>query len=405
MIEASLAMGAEAASTWLGADKGSPREGIAAAAVRVERVPSGRIAIYKQAWADLCGRALEANVFLEPGFALPLMQHVAPRRRPEIFVVWERRSDACERMIGLFPVSRPRLPIFGQASGFRDRMATLGVPLLDRDSAQAAFAAMLQAIEEGLFRPVALTLTGVPADGRFMQTVVRALEPTRRAAVLASHERAVLRRSGESAGNVLSLVSAKTRKERKRQRRRLADQGSRAYVSARSPEAVGRAIERFLILEQKGWKGERGTALLASANDAAFARAMTCDMASKGQCRIDALELNGQAVAMGIILTSGRCAHFWKTAFDEALAPLSPGVQFATDLAEAQLADAEIDLTDSCAIPDHPMIDKVWLDRLAIIDVAIALRPGASRRLALGLALERARRRARGWAKRLRARF
>ena len=358
MGEASLAMGAEAASAWLCAGDAHPL-GDTDAPLQVERVAARHMSRHAAAWADLCGRALESNVFLEPGFALPLLQHVESRRRPDVIVVWEHRGHACERIVGLFPVSRPRLPLLGQVRGFHNKMVTLGVPLLDRDCAEAAFAAMLQALDERLRRPVALLLTGVPAGGSFMRTVVGALEPARRVSVLASHQRAVLRHSRESAGNILSLVSAKTRKERARQRRRLADHGSRAYVSARSSEAVARAIERFLALEHKGWKGQRGTALLADAELAAFARSMTREMAAGGRCRIDALEVNGQAIAMGIILTSGTCAHFWKTAFDEALAPLSPGVQFAIDLAEAQLAEADIELTDSCAVPDHTMIDKL----------------------------------------------
>ena len=179
------------------------------------------------------------------------------------------------------------------------------------------------------------------------------------------------------------------------------EHGSCVYGSARTPAAVAAAVETFLALEAGGWKGARGTALLSSPAQATFTRAMTRAMAATGRCRIDALELDGRAVAMGIVLTVGDRAHFWKTAFDETLAALSPGVHFTTELAEAQLADPGVAMTDSCAVPDHPMIDRLWPDRMAVADLAIALRPGASVRTSLGIGMERLRRRIRAGAKTL----
>ena len=388
---------------------GDAADGHAAAAVatlRVEQVPCARLGAHRAAWADLCARALESNVFLEPGFALLLLQTVAPRRRPHVLVVWEHRGlPQADRMIGLLPVACPRLWLIGQARGFHDKLVALGTPLLDRECGREAFVAMLEWMERRRPRPAALILTGIPADGAFMKCIVSHGDPSRRVAVLASHDRAALRRSDDTGGNVLSLSSAKTRKERKRKRRRLADHGATAYVSARTTEAVMRATETFLELEHRGWKGQRGTALLATSELATFTRSMTREMADEGKCRIDALEVNGQAVAMGIVLTSGDRAHFWKTAFDEALAPLSPGMQFTLDLAEVQLGDAGIALTDSCAVADHPMIDKLWLDRLKILDVAVALHLGDRASLSLSLAIERGRRRAWAWAKAIRVRL
>ena len=397
MSETSWALEAETAPLQLGGVTPLRSLETPAANVRLERVAVPQLVQHQSAWADLTRRALEPNVFLEPGFALPLMQHIAPRRRPDVLLAWEDASSGA-RMIGLLPVSCPRLAR-GRARGFHDELATLGIPLLDRDRGATAFAAMLDWLASRSPRPSALVLTDVPADGPFMRGVVPSFEGCGRMAILASHERAVLRRSDESGGNVLSMTSAKTRKERKRQRRRLADHGTRAYVSARTPDAIARATESFLTLEHKGWKGDRGTALLADLAHATFTRSMTEQMALADKCRIDALEINGQAVAMGIVLTSGQRAYFWKTAFDEDLAPLSPGVQFALDLAEVQLGEDAITLTDSCAMPNHPMIDKLWPDRMSIVDVAIAVGPPGSVAFSLSVASERALRRARAWAK------
>ena len=83
------------------------------------------------------------------------------------------------------------------------------------------------------------------------------------------------------------------------------------------------------------------------------------------------------AVASAVVLLTliGTTLYFWKTAFDERFAALSPGVQLALELTEVQLADPGVTTTDSCAAPDHPMIDRLWPDRMALVDVMIDLHP------------------------------
>ncbi len=371
---------------------GVPRFAAAAAAeprFRVEEVAPSRLPAYRAAWVALCDRALEGNVFLDPGFAIPLLARATRRPLPRVVVVWA--PDAPTRMVGLLPVGRPRAMALGRVRGFADKLVTTGVPLLDRDCAEAAFAAMLDWLARRSPRAAVLTLTAVPLEGAFSAAVVAALGRTRRVDVLAQHRRAVLRR--RSGGAVVPLQSAKSRKERKRQRRRLMEHGTTTYTSARAPDAVSAATDAFLALEADGWKGLRGTALLSSPAQATFTRAMTRAMAERGNCRVDALELDGRAVAMGIVLTFGDRAHFWKTTFDETLAALSPGVHFTTELTDTQLADAGVALTDSCAVPDHPMIDRIWPDRMDVADLAIALKPGASVGFVVALRLERLRRR------------
>ncbi len=63
---------------------------------------------------------------------------------------------------------------------------------------------------------------------------------------------------------------------------------------------------------------------------------------------------------------------FWKIAYDEAHARSSPGVQLSLDLTEQFLADESLARVDSCATADHPMIDHLWRERLALTDLLIA---------------------------------
>jgi hypothetical protein len=67
-------------------------------------------------------------------------------------------------------------------------------------------------------------------------------------------------------------------------------------------------------------------------------------------------------------------AFYFKLGVDERFAKLSPGVQLTLDLTRHLCADPAIAFADSTAIADHPMINPIWRERLAIGDVLIPLR-------------------------------
>jgi hypothetical protein len=125
---------------------------------------------------------------------------------------------------------------------------------------------------------------------------------------------------------------------------------------------------------------------------------MTRRLAREGKCRIDALTVDERPVAMGIILRSRNRAFFWKSAYDEAFAAQSPGVQLALEVTRIQQAEDACRVTDSCAVAGSPMIERLWHDRLPIVDLALPLYPAANEVLA-GFAWRNTRlRRLRKWA-------
>ena len=97
-------------------------------------------------------------------------------------------------------------------------------------------------------------------------------------------------------------------------------------------------------------------------------------MAREGKCRVARLTLAGRPLAMGVVIESRGRAYFWKIAFDEEFRAQAPGIHLLYELTRALCVRADIDMTDSCAIANHPMIDRFWPDRVAIADVAVQLR-------------------------------
>jgi hypothetical protein len=112
--------------------------------------------------------------------------------------------------------------------------------------------------------------------------------------------------------------------------------------------------------------------------------------------------VDNRAIAAVVILRSGSTAWCWKIAYDESRARFSPGVQVILDTTQMLLADAGIGCVDSCATPDHPMIDHIWRERLMLADHLIGIEPGGGLRFQVPCGLEGLRRRAIGAAKAVR---
>ena len=160
----------------------------------------------------------------------------------------------------------------------------------------------------------------------------------------------------------------------------------------------------MLAVERLGWKGRRGTALADDPARAAFARAALAAFADAGRLEALALRLDGAPIAAGVLLKAGDRAFYWKTAYDEAQADTSPGVQVTLALSRRLTTTPGLTLADSCASPDHPMIGRVWGDWLAFEERAMALQPEGGRPLAIWVAAARAkgwvRERVKGWVNR-----
>ncbi len=125
----------------------------------------------------------------------------------------------------------------------------------------------------------------------------------------------------------------------------------------------------------------------------AFMEQAVTGLARDGKARIARLIAAGRPIAALVTLQSGTTAWCWKIAYDESFARYSPGVQLLLETTQELLDDPNITRADSCATADHPMIDHVWRERLALADHLMQRWTAAAGRL-------RARRRARAGAPR-----
>jgi CelD/BcsL family acetyltransferase involved in cellulose biosynthesis len=364
---------------------------------RVEVADLARAAVHDGAWRDLSARALEENVFAEPDFILGAIRHFARADGLRLLFVWRDESE--QQLIGAVVLQFSRFALgFGVARIWQSDQAGLAALLLDRQAAEPALAAVLDWLVEARPRTIGLMLPTADASGPALAAVL-ALGLRRRAQ---SHQfgqrsRAVLIAAGELASGFEGALPKKRLKEWARQIRRLKERGEIGFRIALDEAA----IEKFLALEARGWKGAQHTALGADAGLAAFTRSMLAGLARRGRLAVHLLELDGEALAIGVVLRAGERAFYWKTAYDETYAEYSPGLQLTLELSRIQQRDPAIAATDSCAIEGHPMIDRLWTARLSLVDCVIASRAGPALGLRVWLAAEMAKRRLREAAKRL----
>ena len=366
-------------------------------------------------WRCLAATAIERNVFYEPAFA---MAAVAPNTAlggdVETILVWS--VDTPRRLVGLFPfrIERRRylvkLPVL---AGWTHRFAPLGTPLIDRDLCAEVVATFLDRVAGDDELPGLMLFPFIDESGPVAAALRAALTKGGTSsggraecelwAAFGRHRRAALKPDAARSGYLERAISAKRRKELRRRRHRLADRREANFTVASTPLEIMQALEEFFALEAAGWKGRAGTAMARHPAIRQFVETAMYGLAVNRQIQVARFACGSRAIASVLVLRSGTTAWSWKVAYDEDFATTSPGVQLFLDLTEALLADPSIDVVDSCAAPDHPMIDHIWRERIPIADLLIATRPRAS--LALARQLEAARRSITALARHLRGRL
>jgi CelD/BcsL family acetyltransferase involved in cellulose biosynthesis len=340
--------------------------------IQVEILSFAAAAAHRAAWQHLCDNALEPNIFLEPDFALAAALHLARRRPPHFLFAWDG-DGTTRQLLGLWPLAAPGgLACWLPARIWTHEQAPLGTPLLDRARAEAALAAIFDHCRRVRRNGAGLMLPLLPQAGAVAQLVMaRATAEGREIRIFGAGERAILSGGQAPQEFLQQSITATRRRKLKRARAALEAQGAITFRTIREPSQIDAAAAAFFALEAKGWKGARGTAFLKSADRAAFAHAAVAALARAGKCFLASLDLDGRPLAMALMLASGGRAYWWKIAYDEAFAAASPGVLLAVEMTQLLLGDAEIALTDSCTSDEHPMIEHIWSERMAIADLLI----------------------------------
>jgi CelD/BcsL family acetyltransferase involved in cellulose biosynthesis len=345
-------------------------------ALAVEWRALGELASIADDWRKLAAAALVPNVFYEPDFALA----AAPvfGRDAAALLVWSNASP--RELLGLFPARIEtrrygvKLPVL---VGWTHPYAPLGVPLVRGEAAEPVIAAWLAHIAGDTRLPGIVLLPFLPEDAFATALGGLARRAQMPAAAFNRHGRALLAPRGDRSSYVETVLGAKRLRELRRLGRRLTESGAVLFSTATEADAVAAAAEDFFALEASGWKGEAGTAAAQHPDIRRFVAAALIGLAAEHKVAIDRVLLDGRPIAAAVTLRSGDRAWLWKIAYDEDFARWSPGVLLTIAVSETLAEDRTLVQTDSCAAPSHPLMERVWSERLALCDRLIAVRGGA----------------------------
>lgn len=337
------------------------------------------LAPHRGAWEDLARCVVEPNPFYEPWMLLPALRGFGGDA-DLLFVLVYARGDAAdapaEKLIGFFPLERQRrfrgLP-FGAVGFWRYIHCYECTPLVRPGHAESAIDSLLAWLAADRRGSVLLEIPHVAADSHFHQSLVDFLNKRDTPNHSIDHwTRALWRPRADGDAYLAEALNHKRRKEFHRLERRLADQGPLEWVELAEPSAVADWADEFLALEAKGWKGKDGGALALTEANRVFFHEVIGAAFGRGRLLLSALRLNGKALAMKCSFRAVSGSYAFKIAFDEEYARFSPGVLLELENIRRLHRQSELRWMDSCAVPHHSMINRLWLDRRPLHSVLVA---------------------------------
>lgn len=314
--------------------------------------------------------AIEPNVFYE-SWMLAAALELLPSDGVRIVVV----RHTTYGVTGVFPFqlkSRFRgLPMCVFES-WRHPYCFLCTPLVSRQHAGTTMQAFFAWLESREAPAKVIELDLVAGDGPFWDLLRGELQarPKWKTRV-SSYERAVF----DPAVDMRSAVSGRHLKELRRLERRLAQESGCTYRVLRSDESIQPWIDAFLALEARGWKGREGTALASHENTRRYFTRIAADAMRRAQIQMMAIDVDGAAIAMKCNFLSKDSAFAFKIAYDEAFSKYSPGVLLELfNMRTLIESGTSLRRMDSCALPDHFMINRLWTGRRTMTTCLMANR-------------------------------
>lgn len=343
----------------------------------------------KPAWQALGDRSFVPAGFQLHSWLAPMLDCYEAKLPGEILAFW--RGD---ELRGLFTLKPGRGLV---RRSWTSPMNFSGTPLIS----QTAPDAVLQAFLRSQRKKVVL-LSGVPTSGPFWDMLTRTTQETGGAIEFIERwDRAALLPKTTFEQWFNANFERKRRKEYRRLRARLGEEGKLEHLAWSPGDPIDPWVDDLLAVEATGWKGRRGTALAMDEGMADAFRQAIHLLAAEGSLRLWKIVFDGKPIAALSGMVKGPEGWLLKIAYDEAYAKYSPGVMVILQATETLLDKERLRLVDSCAVPNHPMINNIWRERVAFGDVMIKGEAVSALAFKAATAAEKGRRQARAAAKSL----
>jgi hypothetical protein len=325
------------------------------------------------AWEELAASALEPNPFYESWMLIPALRTLGAGKDLQLVLIFASNKaspKAPPLLCGVFPLERKPhykgLPV-SVLSLWKHIYCFLCTPLIRADCARECISALLDWAAADASSGPLLEFNYVSGEGPFHQALTDCLQD-RLSLSFVSHlyNRALFRPRASAEDYLRSAISREHRKDLRRKTKRLAESGDLEFTSLESSKDIDRWLEEFMQLELKGWKGKLGGALGSNEANRAYFQAAAKEAFHRGRLDMIALELDGKPVAQKCNFLAADGSFAFKIAYDENYARSSPGFLLEVENIRRLHDRPEIKWMDSCAVPVHFMINRLWLDRRTI---------------------------------------
>ncbi len=330
-----------------------------------------------EAWDDLARAAETPNPFYESWFLTDACRWFAPEAQLRVALVEERdQKRGTTRLVGALPLELRRR--FGHwpvphLRSLEHPYAFLGAPLMRAGYEPAVWRLILGSLTAIDPRARFLDLHTVPMDSSVAIALGDELREAGRAwSQLSLYHRAFLNRTSSAESYFLSAMTSHQRQELRRRSRRMSESGEVRLEVVETVTQLEDWITGFLTLEAKGWKGAAEGAMARDASRGNFLINTVTAAFLREQADLSTLLLDGRPIAMKCNFRTGRGAFAFKIAFDEELSRFSPGVLMELENIRRVHESSETDWMDSCAIPGHFMINRLWSERRPIARLLIS---------------------------------
>jgi hypothetical protein len=323
---------------------------------------------YAPAWDDLAWHAVEPNPFYERWNLQAAWQAFGLADRARLALVFRDgpRPDDPPQLAGLFPLAQERVggsPLSAWTLWHTPYTYNC-TPLLRQGMAHEALTTFWDWLQHEARGPALWMLPHVNGEGPFHQALIDVINRRRALCqVLDRHNRAILQPAESAEAYCAAAMTSHNRQELRRQFRRLGEMGTLEFRASDPQADLSPWAEEFLALEAAGWKGREQSALAATPRDAEYFRQVIRAGAAARQVAFLGLYLAGRPIALKVNYLSGEGSFAFKIAFDESLSKFSPGVQLELENIAWLHRQPNLKWMDSCAKPDHFMINRLWRER------------------------------------------
>ncbi len=329
------------------------------------------------AWEDLVANAAEPNPFLERFMLVPGFERYPD---PDALVLFAY-SDRTGQLIGLFALRKARgyrrIPV-SYVTSWAHPQCFLSTPMLRRGHEDEALDLLFAWLDAAAETGCMLELKQIGADGPVYESIRRAVARRQRPLDVLFYERALLHSTLPPDEYLRNALPGKKLKEYRRLTRRLAEHGKLEMESLPADGDVESWIAEFLALESRGWKGAAGTALAAHEHEAAFFREVVRRGIRPGAAP-DAQDVARRRDRDEVQLLLGTSGVRPEDRLRRKVGPVLPRLPPRAVERRLRARERHAEWMDSCVVPDHFMINRLWTERRRLGELIVSREPMSSR--------------------------